>query len=71
MSDDEKRPPPIAAVEQPQLDGPSSTYVQTCFWVASYVKARAARTNYTEEQLIEQFGVHVRNCIDPDWRPQG
>lgn len=71
MSEKKSPPVPIATVDQPQLDGPSATYVQTCFWVASYVKSRAARTGHTEEQLIEQFGVHVRNCIDPDWRPQG
>ena len=49
-------------------DGTSMMYVQTCFWVASYVRLRAERGDFTQDQLIEQFGVNVRRCIDPEWR---
>lgn len=52
-------------------DGTSMMYVQTCFWVASYVRERARRGDFTQDQLIEQFGVNVRRCIDPEWKANG
>lgn len=66
-------PPPAPEPPPPQVlgqisDGTSMMYVQTAFWVANYVKARAQRGDFTEDQLIEQFGVNVRRCIDPDWK---
>lgn len=51
-------------------DGTSMMYVQTCFWVANYVRLRAERGDFTEDQLIEQFGVNVRRCINPEWKGQ-
>lgn len=52
-------------------DGTSMMYVQTAFWVAAYVRERASRGDFTEDQLIEQFGVNVRRCIDPEWKANG
>lgn len=52
-------------------DATSLMYVQTCFWVAHYVRARAQRGDFSEDQLIEQFGVNVRKCINPEWKPEG
>lgn len=71
--------PEIEQVAGPSVDGPdlrgindpsSLMYVQTCFWVAHYVRMRASRGDFTEDQLIEQFGVNVRKCIDPEWKPE-
>lgn len=69
---------PPAAPEQPApqvlgaiSDGTSMMYVQTAFWVAAYVRERARRGDFTEDQLIEQFGVNVRRCINPEWKGQG
>ncbi len=44
-------------------------YVQTVFWMATYVKAQAEKTGLSCDQIIEEFGVNVRRTIDPDWRP--
>lgn len=52
-------------------DATSLMYVQTCFWVAHYVRQRAQRGDFSEDQLIEQFGVNVRKCINPEWKPEG
>ena len=49
-------------------DGSSMMYVQTCFWVAGYVEQRSQRGDFTQDQLIEQFGVNVRRCINPEWK---
>lgn len=65
------RLPPSLAVPESSMDGRAVMYVQTVFWVASYVRNRAKQGDVTQEQLIEEFGVNVRNAIDPDWRPQG
>lgn len=56
-------------VREAQLDGRAAMYVQTVFWVASYVKQRADKGDVSEEQLIEEFGMNVRQAIDPEWRP--
>jgi len=70
------QPPKVAEDNAPQVlgqitDGTSMMYVQTCFWVASYAKMRAERGDFTEDQIIEQFGVNVRRCIDPEWKANG
>ena len=49
-------------------DGTSIMYIQTCFWVASYAKMRAERGDFSQDQIIEQFGVNVRKCINPEWK---
>ena len=79
MTDEKKRPPPPPPppeVNEPEVlgvmsDGTSIMYVQTAFWVAAYVQQRARRGDFTEDQLIEQFGVNVRRCINPNWKPEG
>ena len=69
-------PPQGPEPEPPQVlgavpDGTAMMYVQTCYWVAEYVRFRAKRGDFTEDQLIEQFGVNVRRCMNPDWKGQG
>lgn len=48
--------------------GTSMMYVQTCFWVSAYVQQRAKMGDFSEDQLIEQFGMNVRRCINPNWK---
>lgn len=76
VSDSEYRPPKSPEDVPPQVlgavsDGTSMMYVQTCFWVAAYVQQRALVGDFTHDQLIEQFGVNVRRCIDPSWKAEG
>lgn len=58
-------------IREAEMDGRAVMYVQTVFWVASYVRQRSARGDVTQEQLIEEFSMNVRQTIDPEWRPDG
>jgi len=75
MADEGEKSPPAPprslTIAESSMDGRAVMYVQTVFWVASYVRQRAKKGDVTQEQLIEQFGVNVRSAIDPEWRPQG
>ena len=70
--DDEKPPtkfPGQVLIREAEMDGRAVMYVQTVFWVASYVRQRSAKGDVTQEQLIEEFAMNVRQSIDPEWRP--
>ena len=70
--DDEKPPtkfPGQVLIREAEMDGRAVMYVQTVFWVASYVRQRAVKGDVTQEQLIEEFAMNVRQSIDPEWRP--
>lgn len=70
--DDEKlltKFPGQVLIREAEMDGRAVMYVQTVFWVASYVRQRSARGDVTQEQLIEEFAMNVRQSIDPEWRP--
>ncbi|MCK5318850.1 MAG: hypothetical protein KAJ55_13120, partial [Anaerolineales bacterium] len=54
--DDEKPPtkfPGQVLIREAEMDGRAVMYVQTVFWVASYVRQRAVKGDVTQEQLIE------------------
>lgn len=67
--DNDYSAPPIVIPESADLDARTIMYVQTVFWMATYVKAQAEKTGLSCDQIIEEFGVNVRRTIDPDWRP--
>ena len=70
--DDEKPPtkfPGQVLIREAEMDGRAVMYVQTVFWVASYVRQRSAKGDVTQEQLIEEFALNVRQSINPEWRP--
>ena len=70
--DDEKPPtkfPGQVLIREAEMDGRAVMYVQTVFWVASYVRQRAVMGAVRQEQLIEEFAMNVRQSIDPEWRP--
>ncbi len=72
IGDDEKPPtkfPGQVLIREAEMDGRAVMYVQTVFWVASYVRQRSAKGDVTQEQLIEEFALNVRQSIDPEWRP--
>ena len=46
----------------------ANTYVQVAFWLAQHVRNQAERSQYSEDQLIEQFAQNVRKINNPDWR---
>lgn len=73
----EAPPPPPPEDDPPDAAPPAdfqpvppnaATYVQICFWVAEHVRNQAERSQYTENELIEQFGMNVRKILNPEWR---
>ena len=44
-------------------------YVNMVIQMATYVVNRAAMGGITQEQIIAQFELNVRKCMDPDWKP--
>ena len=44
-------------------------YVNMVVGMATYVVNRAAMGGITEEQIIAQFELNVRKCMNPDWKP--
>ena len=74
MAEEDDKTPPTkfpgqVLIREAEMDGRAVMYVQTVFWVASYVRQRAAKGGVTEEQLIEEFAMNVKQSIDPEWRP--
>jgi len=57
------------SVPEDPSGGRALEYVRTVIWVAAYTKTRAAMGGITEEQIISQFEMNVRKCMDPNWKP--